>query len=414
MSTLDRPAFLRKLRTRDREHSPGWLTECPDKHASSGFPVLVQPDEQAGRYRFTCLEATNGAVCGNERDLVRLLGLSEAEIRLVGAGRLTVTPLSEIAMRSITWLEKPLWQRSAFQLLAAPKGAGKGTYNAGLAARVSRAGENVLFISTEDSASIDLKPRLVAAGADVDRHCYLIRQHVQLPDDVDEIRGLALDIGGVGLIVIDPVANHIGAKNSNSDAEVRHAIAPLNKLADELDCLLIGVRHPGKDRSRGAVASILGSTAWADTPRAVVMIAVDDEDPHVRHIQVVTGNRSANGAAQAFRIDAVPVPGLAEPITLAVALGESAKSVDELLAGPSGGAARVSSDELQSLIVKELGSGDKSRDYLDAVALDELGARPDTVYKSGLDPLRKAGRAKARKAGLNDGWYWRLTEEETS
>jgi hypothetical protein len=187
-----------------------------------------------------------------------------------------------------------------------------------------------IFVSTEDSAEIDLKPRLVAAGFD-QRYCVLIRQHIQLPDDVDELRALAEDIGGVALLVIDPVANHIGDKNSNNDIEVRYATNPLNKLADDLGCLLIGVRHPGKDRSRGALASILGSTAWVDVPRAAVMIAKDDEDPLVRHIQVVAGNRSLNGAGQAFRIDAVDVPGLKEPITVAIALGESAKSVDQLL-----------------------------------------------------------------------------------
>ncbi len=211
---------------------------------------------------------------------------------------LVATPLAEIEMRSIEWLERPLWQRSAFQLLAGAKGAGKGTYLAGLAARISCGGAHVLFVSSEDSVEIDLKPRLVAAGADVDR-CSVIKQHVRLPEDVDELRRLACDLGGVGLLVVDPVANHIGVRNSNSDAEVRNAIAPLNQLADELGCLLIGVRHPGKDRSRGALASILGSTSWTDTPRAVVMIAVDDEDPLIRHIQVVAGNRSLNGSAQA-------------------------------------------------------------------------------------------------------------------
>jgi hypothetical protein len=104
-----------------------------------------------------------------------------------GSGRLTATPLAEIAMKSIEWLERPLWQRSAFQLFAGSKGAGKGTYLAALAARISNAGSNVLFVSTEDSASIDLKPRLVAAGADIAR-CSLITQHVQLPEDVDDLR----------------------------------------------------------------------------------------------------------------------------------------------------------------------------------------------------------------------------------
>lgn len=277
---------------------------------------------------------------------------------------LVATPLTEIEMRSIEWLEKPLWQRSAFELLGGVKGAGKGTYLAGLAARVSQAGANVLFVSTEDSTAIDLKPRLVAAGAILEC-CYVIQQHVRLPEHIDQLRELAHDHGGVGLLVIDPVANHIGDRNSNSDAEVRDAIAPLNKLADELACLIIGVRHPGKDRSHGAVASILGSTAWVDTPRAVVMIAVDDVDPATRVIQVVAGNRSLNGSAQAFRIDAVDVPGLAEPITVAVALGESSKDVDELLAPSKGDESK--SAQARELILDILESeGEQESDTLDA------------------------------------------------
>lgn len=212
-------------------------------------------------------------------------------------GRLAATPITEIQMRSIEWLERPLWQRSAFQLLAGAKGAGKGTYLAGFAARISR-DANVLFVSSEDSTEIDLKPRLVAAGADIGR-CFVIQQHVQLPEDVTDLRLLAESLGGVGLLVIDPVANHIGDSNSNSEAEVRHAIAPLNPLANDLDSLVIGVRHPGKDNTRGALASILGSTAWTATPRSAVMIVPDDEDPQLRHIQVVAGNRSLNGSRAA-------------------------------------------------------------------------------------------------------------------
>ena len=130
------------------------------------------------------------------RRQLALVATRNAAVR-AAAGVLVAMPLTEIAMRSIEWLERPLWQRSAFQLLAGPKGAGKGTYLAGLAARLSREGTNVLFVSTEDSAEIDLKPRLVAASADIG-HCFLIRQHVRLPDDVDELRRLAQSLGASG------------------------------------------------------------------------------------------------------------------------------------------------------------------------------------------------------------------------
>jgi AAA domain len=322
---------------------------------------------------------------------------------------LEATPLSEIEMKSIRWLEKPLWQRSAFQLLAGSKGAGKGTYLAGLAARITRAGANVIFVATEDSAAIDLKPRLVAAAAVIER-CFVIECHVKLPDDVGRLRELLEGVGEVALLVIDPVANHIGNRNSNSDGEVRDAIAPLNKLADELGCLIVGVRHPGKDRSRGALASILGSTAWVDTPRAVVVIAADDEDEQIRHIQVVAGNRTLNGAGQEFRIEAVEVAGLAEPITLAVELGESGKSVDELLAKQASSDKRVPAERVQEIILRELEQGERPRRELDEAVGRETGAKPDSVYKSGLEPLRKEGRIKARKAGTTGGWYWTLKE----
>jgi hypothetical protein len=205
----------------------------------------------------------------------------------------------------------------------------------------------------------------------------VIRQHVRLPDDIDELRELALEHGGVRLLVIDPVGNHIGARKTSDHGEVCDAIAPLNGLADDLGCLLIGVRHPGKDRTRGAVASILGSVAWVDTPRAVVMIAVDDEDPLLRHIQVVAGNRSLNGSAQAFRIEAVEVPGLDEPITRAVELGASQKNVDELLAAqPAASNSQNGRDLLLDILEAE---GPQESDELDARLVKATGLAVGTV-----------------------------------
>ena len=289
----------------------------------------------------------------------------------------TSTPFDTIPLRSITWLEKPLWQQSAFQLLAGAKGAGKGTYVAGLAGRISREGGKVIIISSEDSAGIDVGPRLLAAKADMGR-CRHIQQHIRLPEHIEGLRQHALDLDGVAMLVLDPIANHIGATNANNDAEVRDAIAPLNKLADELDCLIIGVRHPGKDRDRGALASVLGSTAWVDTPRAVVMIAADDEDSAVRVIQVVAGNRSLNGSAEAFRIDAVDVPGLTEPITLAVSLGESPKSVEDLIATPPREASKTEQAKALILVILE-GEGEQESDTLDARVANETGLALQTV-----------------------------------
>jgi hypothetical protein len=73
----------------------------------------------------------------------------------------------------------------------------------------------------------------------------------------------------------------------------------------------------------------------------------------------------------------------------------------------------VSADQVQVVILDALTTGEKSRGYLDEVCRDELGVNPDTVYKSGLAPLREAHRIRARKAGLNAGWYWQLASPES-
>jgi RecA-family ATPase len=107
-----------------------------------------------------------------------------------------------------------------------------------------------------------------------------------LPRDVDALRQTAIDIGDVGLIVLDPIASTVRGDTHAEDA-VRETIEPLNPLADELGCLLIGVRHLKKDTSNGALDSILGAGAWRDVPRAVLAVAADDEDETIFHIVVV-------------------------------------------------------------------------------------------------------------------------------
>ncbi|HEX5368207.1 MAG TPA: AAA family ATPase [Dehalococcoidia bacterium] len=286
-------------------------------------------------------------------------------------------PLSTVKMRSIEWLEKPLWQRSAFQLLAGPKGSGKGTYLAALASRISHTGQNVIFVSSEDSAEIDLVPRLVAAGANMD-YCHDIVETIHLPDDLLALQRLGQRMQPLGMFVIDPVANHIGDRDSNADVQIRDAIGQLNGLANDLSCLLIGVRHPGKDRSRGALASILGSTAWVDVPRAVVFIARDDQDKAVRHIQVVAGNRTPDSKAQHFRIVPHQLEGLDEPVTRCIDLGQSEKDVDELLAMAIKEPSKT--DKAKSVLLDILEErGDQNSDVLDAEVAKKVGLAAKTI-----------------------------------
>jgi putative DNA primase/helicase len=327
---------------------------------------------------------------------------------------LAVRRLADVEARSIEWLERPLWQRAAFELLVGRKGSGKGTYLAGLASRVSLGSlfgepKNVLIVASEDSDEIDLKPRVLAAGGDVTR-IYSVTSALQLPRDAPALGELARDIADVGLIILDPVASHVRG-DTHAEEPVRNAIDPLNALAHDLDCLIIGVRHLGKNIQGGAVAAVLGSIAWVNVPRAVIAVAGDDDEDGLFHIAVAAGNRSARGAGRTFRIELVDV-GLKEKVTRAVDGGESAKSIDDLL-GQGADKRRDGTKKAGAaeIILRELAQQPRPLDYLKAVAAAEVGASGDTTYRA-AHALKAEGRAKPRNSGPGTEWLWHLTPSE--
>ena len=335
--------------------------------------------------------------------------------------------LSEVAMKAIRFIEKPLWQQSAFHLVAGAKGCGKGTYLAREAARVTR-GElgdkrNVIWIAAgEDSLSIDVAPRITVAGGELARVTFP-ELRLQLPEGVEAIREQARAVSNVGLVVLDPIVGMFpggGKRSTNADTDVRLVLDPLNGLADELDCMVVGVRHLGKDRTRGALASVLGSVDWVNVPRAVLAVAIDDEDKNVRHVQVIAGNRVPHGeAGLSFRILGVTIPELgedAEPVTRAQLLGRSQKDVETLL-GPSQPERAGKRDVARDVILRELATGPKPLNYLKAAAAAEGSASGETAWRA-ANELKTEGRVKTYQERNDDGtakqWLWRLATATSS
>ena len=319
--------------------------------------------------------------------------------------------LDQVTPRSVSYLDRPFWQRGAFHLVAGKKGAAKGTYLAHLAAKVTTGRlyeepKNVMWLGSEDSDAIDIHPRVTAAGGD-HRRIFTFTEAVTFPRDIQRLHETARDIGDVGLLAVDPIGNHMGGVKTNDEGAVRKAIAPLNDLADDLDLVLYGVRHLGKDTSRGGLDSILGSTAWRDVPRCVVVFAEDDEDDLTFHMEVVAGNRGPKGEARMFRVDLVSLPGLEEPITRAVELGASTKCVDDLLEVVRD-RTKVPKAKLEKLVLEQLADGPKSRQALNDAAAP-LGISGDVLYRNALVPLRE--RAEIRCYQERSGWYWRTVRE---
>jgi hypothetical protein len=218
----------------------------------------------------------------------------------------------------------------------------------------------------------------------------------------------------VGLLIVDPLLSHLSEKvNSHTDHEVKIALQPLIGLAHRTGCTVLGNGHFSKNTSGGAKKASSASTAFTNTPRVGLAMAQDDEDPDMRVIEVIKSNIGPRDVGRNYRIRAIEVDGLSEPQPFLVADGAAVKAVDDLIA-VQGRGKRVDGEMLRTLILAELQGGEQTRTHLDSVALEKLGANPDTVYKRGLAPLNNAGKINTRKDGTIGPWCYRLAPAERS
>jgi hypothetical protein len=327
--------------------------------------------------------------------------------------------LDEVEEKPVKFLKRPFWQRGSFHLLSARKGAGKGTMLSDFAAEATRGelpcGRNVIWVSSEDSAGMDIKPRVAVADGDLGR-VYIVRRWVQLPRDIGWLKELAEAIGDVGVLIIDPVGNHLGGADTNSDGAIRDAIGPLNDLADDVDCVVVGIRHLSEKKAESElIAMILGSSAWAQVPRVVLGIVEDPEETDVRHMKVIRGNRVPRGEDQvAFKIVGVDrsEQGHDVDITKTEWLGASDKDLDKMLKGTS---TKTKAVLIREAVLDELRDGEwRVGSEVEQAVAKRLGAGVkyvrDLRFKMQKDGLIEPTKER-RVDGTVERWLVRLTAE---
>jgi hypothetical protein len=329
--------------------------------------------------------------------------------------------LRQIEARDVEWIDRPFLPVGELVTNNGDGGIGKGLLAVHYAARISR-GElgkrrSVVFAVAEDAFDTVLKPRLLAAGANLEHVRALgwrrsgTEDALLIPNDVPVLEQ-HIAVMNVGLLIVDPLLSHLSGKtNSHVDHEVKLALKPLMGLAHRTGCAVLGNGHFSKDKSGGARKASSASSAFTNTPRVGLAMAPDDEVSELRIVEVIKSNVGPENVGRNYRIRAIEVQGLCEPQPLLFAEGAAVKAVDDLIA-VHGRGKRIDAEMLKALILAELEVGEQPRAHLDSVALEKLGAKPDTVYKSGIAPLHKDGKIKSRKDGTTGPWCYRLAVEE--
>ncbi|MEX2671918.1 MAG: AAA family ATPase [Phycisphaeraceae bacterium] len=250
--------------------------------------------------------------------------LDQVAIRSSGAA--VVRCMADIKPEPIRWLWPGRIALGKLAILAGNGGLGKSTVALDIAARVSTgrgfpdqsevdggSPANVILLSAEDDPADTIRPRLDAAGADP-RRIYIIEairrrdsgegteRAFSLATDIAELERVVDQIGGVRLIIIDPITAYCGASDDHRNAEVRGLLAPLSALAAPRGAAVVAVTHLRKGGGQ-AIHQVIGSVAWAAAARTGMAFSADPEDPRRRIMTTIKSNIAPEADGLAYRIE---------------------------------------------------------------------------------------------------------------
>lgn len=333
---------------------------------------------------------------------------------------------ADLTPEPVRWLWPDWLALGKLHILAGAPGQGKTTIALAMAATLTIGGRwpdgsrcapgNVLIWSGEDDPADTLLPRLIASGADRTR-CYFVSGtridgEVEPFDPARDMAALeeqALAIGGIKLLIVDPVVSAV-AGDSHKNTEVRRALQPLVDLGSRLDAAVLGISHFSKGGAGSDPASrVVGSIAFTAVARVVLVAAKvkaedGEQDQDRRILARGKSNIGPDDGGFEYAIEqAEPLPGIhASYVTWGKSVAGSAR---DLLTEPT-----------------EQESASDSKSAVDAAAAFLLEALAD-----GLTPT-KTVQAEAKDAGVSwasckraadnlrvvkrkgDGglWYWKL------
>lgn len=362
------------------------------------------------------------------------VGEEEAE----SAGRkLVLTPASAIRIRPVRWLWDTTPENApptshgripmnSLTIAAGGPGLGKSQCAAWFTARVTTGtlpGElygkprSVIYAATEDSWTYTIAPRLVAAGADLDRVFRIdvqddeeMHARLTLPRDISLV-GKAAEAYSVGLLVADPLLSMIDSSiNDYRAAEVRSALEPLVAAADRYGFTILGLAHFTKAGGADPLSRIAGSGAFGQLIRSLIAFAKQEaEDGTEEFVMSLEKNNLGRLGLPSYTYTIQPVtvdtPEGPSYVSRFVLGPESSTSVREVMraetSGESGGAASEVVEWLQGWLT-DLGGSDEAREIKKA-------ARKEGYSESAVDRAKKKLGIKSRQQGFGrdrtSHWY---------
>ena len=258
---------------------------------------------------------------------------------------------------------------------------------------------NVLLIQEEDSAEDTVCPRLAALGADLDRVSIMTAspeddEPLCIPSELTVLKDATV-AADARLVIIDPLYAFLDLRViAGDERSIRRAFRPLHRLARELDCVILMIRHLAKQHRGKALYRGLGGMAMINSCRSAWLVGRDPHDRDRRVLAEQKLNIAASQPSLAFRIN-----GAGESATIEW-LGPTALSADHLV----GAAASPSLDRACEYLQTFLKDGPRLRSEVFA------GATARGISLRTLDRARKRieGRSRILWRDHQKLTYWLL------
>ena len=220
--------------------------------------------------------------------------------------------MSDVELTPVDWLWKPYLPFGKLSVLQGNPGEGKTYFAMHLAAACTNGKLlpnmermepfNVIYQTAEDGLGDTVKPRLIEAGADLNRVLVIDDSDVQLTLSDERIEKAIVE-NNARLVIIDPIQAYLGADvDMNRANEVRPIFMRLGQVAQRTGCAILLIGHLNKAAGMQSLQRGLGSIDIAAAVRSVMFIGKLKHDPTMRILTHEKSSLAPPGASLAFSL----------------------------------------------------------------------------------------------------------------
>ena len=242
------------------------------------------------------------------RDYFKSIVLKEPSKR----NSVKIIRMSDVELTPVEWLWKPYLPFGKLSVLQGNPGEGKTYFAMHLAAACTNGKLlpnmermepfNVIYQTAEDGLGDTVKPRLIEAGADLDRVLVIDDSEVQLTLSDERIEKAIIE-NNARLVIIDPIQAYLGADvDMNRANEVRPIFMRLGQVAQRTGCAILLIGHLNKAAGMQSLQRGLGSIDIAAAVRSVLFIGKLKHDPTMRILTHEKSSLAPPGVSLAFSL----------------------------------------------------------------------------------------------------------------